>query len=471
MTTMTHTPASDIPSFDDDHHAASEAPRTAVPVSVAPGDGIGPEIMKATLLILREAGALIDPQPIAIGAEQFANGHLSGIAPEAWDQLRSTGVLLKGPITTPSGKGVKSLNVTLRKTLGLYANVRPCPSHYPVIASARPGMDVVIIRENEEDTYAGIEHRQTAEVTQCLKLITQPGCEKIVRYAFEYARAYGRKRVTCMIKDNIHKLTDGLFASEFARVAAEYPDIEHDRMIVDIGAAKLATKPENFDVIVTLNLYGDILSDIAGELTGSVGLIGTSNIGQHGAMFEAVHGTAPDIAGQGIANPSGLLLAAVQMLVHLGQSDVAQTIHNAWLATLEDGLHPGDIYQPDHSAQRVGTMAFAEAVIERLGKKPQTLPAVTYTQAPEAHQAQTVSTAPATQAPKPVKQLVGTDIFLDWDDCQRNPEMLAHRLEAIALRSAGLKLKMITNRGVKVWPEGQPETFKNRSLAVSIRPS
>lgn len=254
----------------------------AVPIAVAWGDGIGPEIMDATLRILAAAGANIAPQRIELGEAVYLAGHRAGIAPEAWDVLRATRVLLKAPVTTPSGGGYKSLNVTLRKTLGLYANLRPCTAYAPWVPTNHPGMDVVIVRENEEDLYAGIEHRQTAEVYQCLKLVSRPGCERVIRHAFEYARANGRRKVTCMVKDNIMKLTDGLFYRVFEEIGAGYPEIAKDRLIVDIGAARLATRPERFDVIVTPNLYGDILSDIAAEVAGSVGLAGSANIGKIG---------------------------------------------------------------------------------------------------------------------------------------------------------------------------------------------
>jgi isocitrate dehydrogenase len=310
-----------------------------IPVTVAYGDGIGPEIMTATLDVLHAAGARIAPERIDIGEKVYAAGNTAGIAPEAWESLRRTRVFLKAPITTPQGGGVKSLNVTIRKTLGLFANVRPCRAYAPFIGTHHPFMDVVIVRENEEDLYAGIEHQQTDEVVQCLKLITRPGCEKIIRYAFEYARSRGRKKVTCFTKDNIMKLTDGLFHKVFDEIAAEYRDIQNDHMIVDIGMARMAAVPERFDVVVLPNLYGDILSDVAAEVSGSVGLAGSANIGDQGAMFEAVHGSAPDIAGRNIANPSGLLLSAVKMLAHIGQGPIAERIHNAWLRTIEDGVH------------------------------------------------------------------------------------------------------------------------------------
>src|ERR687895_200835 len=348
------------------------------PITVAHGDGIGPEIMSATLHILKEAGARIDIETIEIGEKVYLAGNSAGIGPEAWESLRRTKVFLKAPITTPQGGGYKSLNVTTRKTLGLYANVRPCVSYHPFVETKHPSMDVVIVRENEEDLYAGIEYQQTPQVVQCLKLISRPGSEKIVRYAFEYARQNSRKKVTCFTKDNIMKQTDGLFHKVFDEIAKEYADIENEHWIVDIGAAKLADTPEAFDVLVMPNLYGDVLSDVAAQIAGSVGLAGSANIGEHVAMFEAIHGSAPRRAGQNLANPSGLFLGAVMMLVHVGQTDVAELAHNAWLRTMEDGVHTYDIYKEGVSKEKVGTREFAEAVVARIGQKPSQLKAVSY---------------------------------------------------------------------------------------------
>ncbi len=432
-------------------------------VAVAHGDGIGPEIMNATLRILEAARVPLAFDPIEIGEAVYRRGILSGIPREAWETIRRNRVLLKGPITTPQGSGYKSINVTIRKSLGLFANVRQCKAYAPFVASTHPGMNIVIIRENEEDLYAGIEHRQTQEVTQVLKLISRPGSESIIRYAFEYARAYGRQKVTCMTKDNIMKLTDGLFHQVFDEVAREYPDLRAEHQIIDIGAARVAAMPESLDVVVTLNLYGDILSDIAAQVAGSVGLAGSANIGENAAMFEAVHGSAPDIAGRGVANPSGLLLAAIQMLVHLGLGSYAETIKHAWLATLEDGIHTADIYRVGLSERNVGTDDFTDAVIERLGRKPHTLTPVTYENRP--------IRVRVSRPPRRDKALVGVDVFLDWDEEGRNPERLGARLEA--LNGDGLALKMITNRGVKVYPDGLPETFCTdhwRCRFVSERP-
>lgn len=434
-----------------------------VPITVARGDGIGPEIMDATLAVLAAAGARVDPEFIEIGESQYLAGHGSGIAPQAWDSLRSTKVFLKAPITTPQGGGFKSLNVTIRKTLGLYANVRPCVSYAPFIQTLHPEMNVVIVRENEEDLYAGIEHRQTDEVYQCLKLITRPGCERIVRYAFEYALSHSRKHITCMTKDNIMKMTDGLFHKVFDEISRDYPSISTDHMIIDIGAARLATRPGQFDVIVTPNLYGDIISDIAAELTGSVGLAPSANIGSQCAMFEAIHGSAPDIAGLEIANPSGLLLAAVQMLVHIGQPTVAGAIHNAWLCTIEDGVHTTDLHSDISTCAAVGTHAFAQAVIERLGREPEAFSPVSYLQKAATEgslQSKDSSslTKVSAQIPKPAKarkQLVGVDVFVHAPDV--TPDFLAGQLSA--LTTPTFDLQMITNRGVKVWPGGFAETF------------
>ncbi len=422
------------------------------PITVAYGDGIGPEIMEATLSILDAAGAQIEIEKIDIGERVYLKGHTSGIEPSAWESLRRTKVFLKAPITTPQGTGFKSLNVTTRKTLGLYANIRPCIAYSPYVATKHPKMDLVIIRENEEDLYAGIEHQQTDEVTQCLKLITKPGSEKIIRFAFEYARAYGRKKVTCFTKDNIMKMTDGLFHQTFETIGAEYPELEKEHWIVDIGAAKLADTPEAFDVIVMPNLYGDILSDVAAQISGSVGLGGSANIGAEYAMFEAIHGSAPRRAGQNVANPSGLLLGAVQMMVYIGQPKVAENIHNAWLKTLEDGLHTYDLYKEGTSKQKLGTKEFAQAVISRLGQKPEKLTAVQYA---GNDNKKIQGTFKVTQPAK--KDLVGIDIFLHWNGENRNAEVLGNALKKF---SAGpLALAIITNRGVKVYPNGLPETF------------
>lgn len=419
---------------------------TKTPITVAYGDGIGPEIMAATLRILEAAGAHIEPEVIEVGEKVYLSGNTTGIPKEAWDSLARTRVLLKAPITTPQGGGYKSLNVTLRKSLGLYANVRPCRSLSPFVPTNHPDMDLVIVRENEEDLYAGIEHRQTDGAYQCLKIITREGCERIVKYAFEYARKFNRKKVTCMIKDNIMKMTDGLFHQVFKEIAPLYPEIQTDSIIIDIGTARLACKPELFDVVVTENLYGDIISDVAAEVVGSVGLAGSANVGDKVAMFEAIHGSAPDIAGKKIANPSGLLNGAIQMLIHIGQPDVAANIENAWLKTLEDGIHTGDIYNEKLSQQKVGTDEFADAVIARLGQAPSNFEKAQYESKP-------CEPVQLPAAPMQEKRLVGVDVFINVNMC--NPEALGEQISALV---STLNLKMISNRGVKVYPDGQAET-------------
>jgi len=418
-------------------------------VTVAHGDGIGPEITAAVLKILNAAGARIEWEEVEVGEKVYLAGNTSGIDKAAWESIRCNKVFLKAPITTPRGGGYKSLNVTLRKTLGLYANVRPCKSFHPFINTKHPEMDVVIIRENEEDLYAGIEHQQTDEVVQCLKLITRPGCEKIVRYAFEYARLYNRHKVSCFVKDNIMKHTDGLFHRVFEEVAAEYPDIKSDTWIVDIGAARIADTPEQFEVVVMPNLYGDIVSDITAQISGSIGIAGTANIGDHCAMFEAIHGSAPDIAGKNIANPSGLLRAAVMMLNHIGQQDVAEKVKNAWSCVIEEGIHTADIFKEGSSARKVTTAEFANAVIEHLGKTPHTLHSVEYARDVKMN----VLSYKRRNSVK--KSLKGVDVFVDWKG--QNPAELASVLQK--LNSGDIRLTMITNRGVKVWPDGFDETF------------
>lgn len=414
------------------------------PITVAYGDGIGPEIMAPTLEILDAAGAQLDIEKITIGEEMFKKGVMNGIDDSAWDSLFRTDAFLKAPITTPQGGGFKSLNVTVRKTMRMFANVRPCVSYHPFVKTTQPNMDMVIFRENEEDLYAGIEHRQTANVYQCLKLISETGSEKIIRYAFEYARSAGRKKVSCISKDNIMKMADGLFHRTFDRVAKDYPDIDTDHWIVDIGAARIASRPEIFDVVVTENLYGDIISDIAAEVSGSVGLGGSSNIGEHGAMFEAIHGSAPDIAGQGIANPSGLIHGSILMLQHIGQGQVAEKIHNAWLKTIEDGVHTGDIYKEETSIRKVGTKDFAAAVLERLGEKPEKFTPVSY-----GAQSKKIEMPKIAMPAAPERELIGVDIFVNWTD-DNDANKLGSSLNKTAID--GMTLEMISTKGQLMWP-------------------
>ncbi|HMU02859.1 MAG TPA: NADP-dependent isocitrate dehydrogenase [Saprospiraceae bacterium] len=430
-------------------------------ITVAKGDGIGPEIMDATIEIIKAAGAEIEIDEVEVGEKVYLAGNTAGIAAESWDIIRRNKVFLKAPITTPQGGGYKSLNVPPRKFLGLYANVRPCMSLHPFISTKHPVMDIVIVRENEEDLYAGIEHQQTDEVVQCLKLISRPGCEKIVRYAFEFAKQQNRKKVTCFTKDNIMKQTDGLFHQVFDEIASEYPDIENEHWIIDIGAAKLADTPEAFDVIVTPNLYGDVLSDIAAQITGSVGLAGSANIGEECAMFEAIHGSAPRRAGKNLANPSGLLQGAIMMLNHIGQTSVAEKVQNAWLKTLEDGIHTYDIYKEGTSKKNVGTKEFAQAVIANLGNKPDMLKAVSYSN-------NVALNLPIyKRKPSVPKSLRGVDIFVHWSGT--SPESLAEKIKRI--ETSNIKLSMITNRGIKVWPDGFRETFCTDHWRCRFKPA
>jgi isocitrate dehydrogenase len=421
------------------------------PITVAHGDGIGPEIMEASLHILQEAGAQLAIETIEVGEKVYLSGNTAGMAPGAWESLRRTKVFYKAPITTPQGGGYKSLNVTTRKRLGLYANVRPCVAYAPYVDTKHPGMDVVIVRENEEDLYAGIEYQLSPDVMQSLKLISRPGSEKIVRFAFEYAKQNLRKKVTCFTKDNIMKMSDGLFHKVFDEIGAEYPEIEKEHWIVDIGAAKLADTPNLFDVIVMPNLYGDVLSDVAAQIAGSVGLAGSSNVGTSASMFEAIHGSAPRRAGQNLANPSGLLLGGVMMMVHIGQWEVAERIHNAWLRTLEEGIHTYDIFAEGISKQKVGTKEFAAAVVARLGQKPEKLKVISYAGA----QAPRKEWVPDPARLYPAIEVVGVDLYMG----SRNeaPQTFGDALNL--LQQDGLTLKMIDSRGTIVWPDGMPETF------------
>lgn len=420
-----------------------------IPITIAEGDGIGPEIMSAVLHVLNKANVPLDIHKIEVGEKLYLRGEKAGIAPEAWDTIRHSKAFLKAPITTPQGGGFKSLNVTIRTTLGLYANVRPCVSYYPFVATKHPKMDVVIVRENEEDLYTGIEYRQSQDTYHALKIISRPGCERIIRYAFEYAAANHRKKVTCFTKDNILKMSDGLFHKIFDEISKDYPSIENEHWIVDIGAAKLADTPEAFDVVVMPNLYGDILSDVSAQIAGSVGLAGSANIGEHCAMFEAIHGSAPRRAGQNLANPSGLLQAAVLMLVHIGEHESANTIQNAWLRTLENGIHTYDIFKEGSSKQKVGTKEFGEAVANNLGQRPEQFKIADYGAPRHLHKSHA-----SKKKNKVHKKIVGVDIFFDWTS---DEEKLQQKLSP--LQTDIFKLTAIYNRGVQVWPEKAPETL------------
>lgn len=425
-------------------------------VAVAYGDGIGPEIMEATIKILKEAGARISFEAIEVGKLMYERGFKSGIPDEAWKTIHENKILLKSPITTPQGGGYKSLNVTMRKTLGLYSNVRPCRSYPPFVSTQHPNLDIVIVRENEEDLYSGIEYRQTEDSYHTIKLITRSGCERIIRYAFEYAVKNNRKKVTCFSKDNIMKFSDGIFHKVFNEISQEYPNIATDHYIVDIGTARLASKPGIFDVIVTSNLYGDIISDVVAEVSGSVGLAGSANIGNDYAMFEAIHGSAPDIAGQNIANPSGLIQAAIMMLIHINQNDVAEKIQNAWLKTIEDGIHTIDIKSEQYTKKQVGTIEFANAVIERLNKVPTTMKKAEYPAITEQPQLQKNKTYQNEQ-----KDLVGVDIYIDLQT--DNQDKIAEKINTLTDK-IDLGLQMISYKGLKVWPRESGQSLVGSDL-------
>ncbi len=417
-----------------------------IPITVASGDGIGPEIMEAVLHILKEAEAPIKLESIEIGEKLYNKNYTSGIAEDTWQSIERTRVLLKSPITTPQGGGYKSLNVTLRKALGLYANIRPTVAYAPFIDTMHAGMNLVVVRENEEDLYAGIEYRQTHNMYSSLKLISRTGSEKIIRYAFEYAVKNNRKKVSCFSKDNIMKFSDGIFHKVFDEIRVEYPDIESNHYIIDIGTARLANTPEIFDVIVTSNLYGDIISDVASEISGSVGMAGSSNIGTHYAMFEAVHGSAPDIAGKNIANPSGLLNAAVMMLTHVGLGGTASIIENAWKKTIEDGMHTIDIFKDNMSQTKLGTKEFARAVVARLGQLPSKLTAVNYPNTPAAQS----STRAYEINTDEKKTLVGVDVFF-----QMNVKSAHDIADSMQKLNLPLELQTVSAKGLKLWPTEQ----------------
>lgn len=411
------------------------------PITVAMGNGIGPEIMQAVLNIMEKAQADIHPEFVEIGESVYNKGILTGIEEKTWDILYRNKIFLKAPITTPQGGGFKSLNVTVRKTLGLYANVRRALSYHPIVPTKYKPFDIVIIRENEEDLYSGIEHHQTDQVYQCLKLMSKNGCERISEFAFEYALQHDRKKVSCFSKDNIMKMTDGLLHTSFKQKSKLYPSITADHWIIDIGCAKLANTPENFDMIVTTNLYGDILSDMTAQMSGSVGMGSSANLGDGHAMFEAIHGSAPKRAGQNLANPSGLLLASIDLLLYVGQIHTAEKIKNAWLKTLEDGLHTYDIFNKNSSHKKLGTKEFAQAVIERLGDAPSQFKPVKYKKLKK------IKSFVSSKAKNIKKELVGADIFFN-----KNINNVLNLVEELKNTETHLKLASLFCRGLEVWP-------------------
>ncbi|MGI8547923.1 MAG: NADP-dependent isocitrate dehydrogenase [Gemmatimonadaceae bacterium] len=415
---------------------------SATPVTVLPGDGIGPEVVRAALRVIEAAGVPIQPEVQLAGAEAFHAGVESGVPRETVDSIERTRVVLKGPLETPIGHGNKSANVTLRKFFETFANVRPV-RELPGVRTAYVGrnIDIVVVRENVEDLYAAIEHMETPAVAQALKVITRPGSEKISRFAFEYAMAEGRKKIHCATKSNILKLTEGMFQHTFEDVAKEYPQIDARHILVDNCAHQLAMRPEQFDIILTTNMNGDILSDLTSGLTGGLGFAPSANIGSEVAMFEAVHGSAPDIAGKNMANPTALILSAAMMLRHIGEGNAASEIEQAVLVTLEQGVRTGDM-QSDRAA--ASTTEFTDAIIANLGKRSDLATPREYKR---------ISVPPASDEVGHVevqtRAIVGVDIFLE---SLEHPKQLGDTLTRLS-DGTGLTLKVISNRGTAVWPE------------------
>lgn len=437
--------------FEEIERLQAPAHDAAAPeICVARGDGIGPEIIDAVLDVLDCGGAQLNIDFVEMGSEAVRQGFHAGISPLAWRVLKERKVLLKAPTNGLPVHTSGSPNATIRKSLGLFASVRPCVAYYPYVATRHPNMRVTVVRENEEDLYAGIEHRHTRDMTQCLRLISRSGSERVIRHAFEFARLNHRRQVTCLTKDTALRLTDGLFRQVFEEVARDYPHIEHRHLLVDTGMARFVSDPDDFDVIVVPNVYGDILADVAAGMSGSLALSAVANMGYYGAMFEAAHGCALDIAGRNVANPSGLLMAGLMMLNYLGQPEAAQRIQHAWLRTLEDGVHTADI-TPEHPRARcVGTREFGREIAARLGSRARFLRPGSVT-LPRLAGPRPLREAAAEPSPR---HLVGVDVFLQWQGSR--PDLLARRLRALS--PLDMTLTMISNRGLAVWPQGMHQT-------------
>ena len=428
-------------------------------IALASGDGIGPEIMDATLDLLRAAGGLqgIDLVPVEMGKSVFDRGETRGMTDAAIATVEACGLLLKGPMETPKGGGGKSINVTARKIWNAFANLRhfrTLPGVMTPYSRSGISVDFFIVRENIEDTYGGIEHRLSNDVVQCKRLISAPGSDAVHRFAFETARRLGIKKVHCGHKANIMKMTDGLFLERFKAVAADYPEIETADVIVDALCMNLVMKPQQYRMIVLPNLQGDIVSDLAAGLVGGLGFAPSANIGNHISIFEAVHGTAPDIAGKGIANPCSLILSTIMLMRHIGNMGTAARLENALLASLEQGVRTGDF--GDAAKPALGTMEFVKQVAQRLGQKPTLGPAV-----PDAQDQLTfkppvkpfASAAVHTFGTRETR-VVGADVYLDASD---GVATLAPALEALA-KGTPWKLTLISNRGTQVWPTGSVYT-------------
>jgi isocitrate dehydrogenase len=420
-------------------------------IAVAKGDGIGPEIMEAVLKIFNAAKLPLEYEYVDMGKWVFDKGFSNGMTPEAQQTIENLGILFKGPMETPKGKGVKSVNVTARKTWNTYANKRVFQTLHgvdTVFSKANILIDITIVRENIEDTYGGIEHMLTHDVALSRRFITRPGSLQVIKYAFEMAKKKNARRITCGHKANIMKMTDGLFLECFYEVAKEYPELNTDDVIVDDLCMKLVTRPDTFDVVVLTNLQGDIVSDLCAGLVGGLGFAPSANIGDHICIFEAVHGTAPDIAGKNIANPTALLLSGLTMLRHLGYMAGAANIENALLYTLEQGTHTGDF--GDKSKASLNTTQFAEAIISNFGKIPKQNAKPSLPDMPV-----TPTTFKLDKNPMLVSKemenetIVGVDMFIESAE---QPEVIAKKCQ----RHAGLKFKLInvSNRGTQVWPTG-----------------
>jgi isocitrate dehydrogenase len=414
-------------------------------VTVIPGDGIGPECVHAAVDVINATGVGIDWIERHAGERVFKQGIASGVPQETIDSISQTRVVLKGPLGTPVGFGEKSANVTLRKLFETFANIRPVRELPGVVTPyTGQGVDLVVVRENVEDLYAGIEHMQTPDVAQCLKLISAKGSEKIVRTAFEFARSEGRKSIACATKSNIMKLTEGELKRTFERIAPEYPDIKSWHVIIDNCAHQLVKKPSQFDVIVTTNMNGDIISDLTSALVGGLGFAPSANLGNGIAIFEAVHGSAPKYAGKDVINPTAVLLSGVMMLKYLGEFAAAADIEHAVLVTLQDGRLTGDVVGYDKG---VRTSEYAKHVIANLGRRAA---GFTVRESKPIHMPE-VSRNPVFR-PAKTKEVVGADIFVESGLASAD---LGKSLEAIST-AAPLKLKMISNRGTKVYPDGNP---------------
>lgn len=411
-------------------------------VTLIAGDGVGPEVTQAAVRVIEAAGAAVEWEKREAGAEVFKRGLPSGVPQETIESVRKTRVVLKGPLATPVGFGEKSANVTLRKLFETYGNIRPV-REMPGVSTpfSGRGVDLVVVRENIEDLYAGIEYMQTPGVAEGLKLISRKGCEKIVRLAFEFARAEGRARVHCATKANIMKLTEGMMKRTFEEIAAEYPDLQATHIIIDNCAHQLVKRPEQFDVIVTTNMNGDIISDLSSALVGGLGFAPSANLGNDAAVFEAVHGSAPKYAGKNVINPTALILSSVMMLLHLGEFEAASKIEHAVLVTLEDGrAQTGDVVGYEKG---VSTAAYTDTIISNLGRKAAKSRVRTHrpVRLPQ------VPSRPDLVA-SGARRVVGVDIFVEspHDAAQLGPQ-----LEQIAAETP-FRLKLISNRGTKVYP-------------------